>query len=270
MRSTVVLLLALLSGGCSKQFFEPSAEARGFIGTNRYVAASDAGASGFVQKKSAIFDNVSALPTGAGNAQLLSVVSGHSLFLVVVTTSNANPPSGSWPIPTDSSGDVWSLAVGPNSNGNSPTDAVQCAIYWRSSATAGTHTLTQAMALGSAYGHYSFVEATHYSAVDVTSSNSGNTNTTTGTAGTATTTTANDFQLAGLVTNTSGAGLANSAFTDPPTSMTSLIVSNATNAHAGGEHAYRVLGATGSQTVTWTWTTGTETAWCAVMATFSP
>lgn len=227
----------------------------------------------WIQRKAASFQAVSALPTGAGNAQLTGVTAGNTLVLVVVSTANS-VGAAAWPTPTDSSGDAWSLVVGPNANGNSNTDSVKVGVWWRQSASAGTHTLTQSMAVGSIYGTYAFLEVAPCSAVDVSSGTGfGNTSVTTGSTGSVTTTQANDIVVAGLVTNTSNAGLASTGFTDPPAGYTSVAVAQNTQTDAGAEICYRELSATGSQSVTWTWTnTGNaaETAWASVIAAFKP
>lgn len=218
----------------------------------------------YVQKTSASVDNAA----GIGAPQLTGVVAGNTLALILGTTTAGTIGEASWPVPTDSSGQTWLKAVGPVSVGTLTTDQSKGAIYYLLNANAGTHTLTQAWSAGM-YGGYTFLEFAPCTAVDVTTSNGGTTNVTTGNTGTtATTTQANDVVLIGLTTNNSGAGLANSAFTDPPAGYTSLFAAQATNAHTGAQHSYKEVASAGAQSATWTWTTASETSWQAVIATF--
>jgi hypothetical protein len=229
-----------------------------------------------VQSKAAIFSNVTSLPTGAGGARLTGVVSGNTLVLVVGSTRGGAPPQVPWATPTDSTGQTWSIAIAPNSTGNSSSDAVAVGIWYLLNANAGTHTLTQSFAGNPTWGTYAFLELPTCSGVDTTSSNHGETSVTSGDTGSASTTSATSILTAVLVTNTTGGGLASTGFSSPPASpagMTALVVSNDTINTAGGEQAWIGLSATGSQIVTWNWTNtagAAETAWAACFAAFKP
>ena len=73
--------------------------------------------------------------------------------------------------------------------------------------------------------------------------------------------------LAILVTNTTGAGLPNAAFSTP-SGYTSLYTENDTTAHVGSQHAYLETTAAGAQIATWTWSSGAQTTWHAAIAAF--
>ena len=217
----------------------------------------------YVQKVSASADNVASISQG-----LTGVTAGNTLALIVGQTSNA-VGAAAMPAPTDSSGQTWSTAVAPVSVGASGSEVSQAAIYYLLNANAGTHNLTYNLAGAGQFCGYTLVEFPPCSAIDVTASNSGTTSVTTGDTGTTgATAQANEAVLVCLTTNTIGAGLANAAFTDPPGGYTSLFAQQATNAHTGAQHSYLETSATGTQSATWTWTSGAQTSWQAVIATF--
>lgn len=217
----------------------------------------------YIQKVS---NSVDATGTSV-NMTLTGVTAGKTLAVLIGSTSSA-VGQASWGNPTDSAGQTWAKAVGPVSVGASSIEQSMAAIYYLLSANAGTHTLTFTVD-ASSYLTYTFVEMPTCTAVDQTQSSGGTTSTTSGSTGTTgTTTQADEIVLALLTTNTSGAGLANAAFTNPPSGYTSLYVENATNAHTGGQHSYLEVSATGTQSAAWTWTTGAQTSWQAVIATF--
>lgn len=217
----------------------------------------------YVQKVSASADNVASISPG-----LTGVTAGNTLALIVGQTSNA-VGAAARPAPTDSSGQTWSTAVAPVSVGASGSEVSQAAIYYLLNANAGTHNLTYNLAGAGQFCGYTLVEFPACSAIDVTASNSGTTSVTTGDTGTTgATAQANEAVLVCLTTNTIGAGLANAAFTDPPGGYTSLFAQQATNAHTGAQHSYLETSATGTQSATWTWTSGAQTSWMAVIATF--
>lgn len=265
--SWLLALAALSISGCSPEMVESSAWARGVFGTRR-IAVSAAAPAMFVQKTAGTFDNQSNLTTSS--VTITGVTLGNTLIFNLGATG-ISITQVAFTTPTDSSSDVWAAASTGASTGATNGDSVQPGIWWLRAAKAGTHTLSQSY--GSAvWGNWSIVETTPMSAVDQTVRNSGNTSVTTGNTGTSSATTqASEFAVAALATNTSGAGLANAAFSDPPSGYTSLKVQNDTVNHAGGEQAYKELAATGAQSATWTWTnTGNnaQTSWGAALATF--
>lgn len=217
----------------------------------------------YVQKVSASADAVGSIAPA-----LTGVVAGNTLALIVGATNNSIGAAAR-AVPTDSSGQTWLSAVAPVSVGATSGDQSQAAIYYLLNANAGTHTVTFSLPPGSQYCGYTLVEFAACSAVDVTTSNGGTSSGTTGNTGTtATTTQANDVSLICVTTNTTGAGLASSAITDPPSGYTSLFAQQDTTAHTGAQHGYQELSATGTQSATWTWSSGTQTSWQAVIATF--
>lgn len=264
----LLALAALGSSGCSPDALEGSAWARGVFGGRRIAVAGGAPAM-FVQKASGTFDNATSL---AGASVTITGVTLGDTLIFNLGASGISTTQVAYTTPTDSSSDTWAAASTGASTGASNTDSVQPGIWWLRAAKAGTHTLSQSY--GSAvWGNWSLVETTPMGAVDQTVRNSGNTSVTTGNTGTSgATTQAAEFVVAVLSTNTTGAGLASTGFSDPPAGYTSLKVQNDTTAHIGGEQAYKELAATGTQSATWTWTnTGNaaETSWGAALATFS-
>lgn len=217
----------------------------------------------YVQKVSANADSVSSITPG-----LTGVTAGNTLALIVGSTDTTSGVA-SWSPPSDSSGQTWTKAVGPNSVSSGPTDPCKIAIYYLLNANSGTHNLTLSVGSSQFFG-YTLVEFPPCTAVDVTTSNSGTSGVTSGDTGTTgATAQANEAVLVGLVTNTSGAGLSNSAFSDPASSgFTSLFVEQNTTAHVGSQHSYKEVSATGAQTGSWTWSSGAQTSWMAVIATF--
>lgn len=216
-----------------------------------------------VQKVFGSLDNVPNL----GSPSLPTVVAGNTLILVV-GSSAGNIGEASWAVPTDTAGQTWLKAVGPVSVGATQPDQSKIACYYLLNANAGTHTLGQTWS-ANMYGGYVFFECPPCTAADVSTSNGGTTNTTSLSTGTtATTTQANDIVVIGVTTNTSGAGLANSAFTDPPAGFTSLFAAQATNAHTGAQFSYKEVSSAGAQAGAWTCTTGSLTSWQAFVATF--
>lgn len=216
----------------------------------------------FVQKVTASVDNASSI----GSPSLTSVVSGNTLALIL-SSSAAALSEASFAVPTDSSGQTWTKAVGPVAIGTNPAFA-KSAIYYLLNANAGTHTLSQSWNVGT-YGGYTFLELPACTAVDVSTSNGALATVTTGNTGTtATTTQANDVVLIGLATNTNGTGLSNAAFSNPPAGYTTLFVAQDTTAHIGSQHSYKEVSSAGTQIGTWTWTTVAEEVWQATIATF--
>lgn len=217
----------------------------------------------YVQKVSANADGASSI-----TPVLTGVTAGNTLALIVGSTDTTGGVA-SWSPPSDSSGQTWAKAVGPNSVNSGPADPCKIAIYYLLSANAGAHNLTLSAGSSQFFG-YTLVELPPCTAVDVTTSNSGTSGVTSGNTGTTgSTAQANEVVLVGLVTNTSGAGLSNSAFSDPASSgFTSLFVEQNTTAHVGSQHSYKEVSATGAQTGSWTWSSGAQTSWMAVIATF--
>lgn len=217
----------------------------------------------YVQKVSASADSV-----GSISPSLTGVTAGNTLALVVGFTS-VTVGAAARAAPTDSSGQTWSTAVAPVSVGASGSETSQAAIYYLLNANSGTHNLSFTFSGVGQFCGYTLVEFPACSAIDVTASNSGTTSVTTGNTGTTgATAQANEAVLVCLTTNTIGAGLANAAFTDPPSGYTTLFSQQATNAHTGAQHSYLETSATGTQSATWTWTSGAQTSWMAVIATF--
>lgn len=217
----------------------------------------------FVQKVSGNGDNVSSIAPG-----LAGVTLGNTLALIVGSTDTTGGVA-SWSPPTDSSGQTWQKAVGPNSVNSGPADPCKIAIFYLLNANAGTHNLNLGVGSSQFFG-YTLVEFPPCTAVDVTTSNSGTSGVTSGDTGTTgATAQADEAVLVGLVTNTSGAGLSNSSFSDPASSgYTSLYAEQNTTAHVGSQHSYKEVSATGAQTGSWTWSSGAQTSWMAVIAAF--
>lgn len=220
----------------------------------------------YVQKVSASVDGVGSI------APVITGVTLHNTLVLIVGTTDTAQGNASYGVPTDSAsvtGDqTWLKAVGPIGVGASSIEVSKAAIYYLLDAKAGTHTLSQTWS-GGDYGAYTLLEIPACSALDVVTSNGGTTSVTTGSTGTtATTTQANDAVIVALTTNTSGAGLANSGFTDPPSGYTSLFAQQNTSAHTGAQYSYLETSSAGAQSATWTWTNGAQTSWQAVIASF--
>lgn len=219
----------------------------------------------FVQKTSATVDNT----TGLGTCQLTGVAANNSLALLISmggggagAAGNAAPSP-----PTDTGGSGWQLAVGPVSVKGAGAPTTQAAIYYKLGASAGTHSLSMTLPAGT-FCHWTFVEFPVASALDVTTSNSGTTSVTTGNTGTTGSTTQASEAILVALSAEALSGLPAAAFSDPPTTYTSLSAEQVTNAHEGAEHAYKEVAATGTQSATWTWTSGAEDVWMGVIATF--
>lgn len=169
--------------------------------------------------------------------------------------------------PTDSGG-TWVAASAPAGQGS--VDLTGAKIYSEQNAASGTHTASIAFTGGTTDARATLTEwagALTSTALDVAASANATTAQTVTSGTTAATAQASELSVVAMCI-ASGVGVTDALITNPPAGYTSLQYFGNTSTDIGVEHAYKILNATGTQSVTWTWTDATTLFSQGVIATF--
>lgn len=217
----------------------------------------------------AVIQSTGYVPINFGTVvpSLSGVVAGNTL-IADVTYFNSGGGVG---VPTlaDSSGQTWLASTADQQP--YPPNPAGIARYYLPAANVGTHTVTFTGDGAGAFLGASMIEvsgllsvasqdASSHNGVATGATTSGNTGTT------GATTQASEFLICALAGN--GAGLTNMGISDPPSGFTSLAVSQDSTDDFGFEQCYKILTTTGTQSCTWSWTSGGLDQYSALATTF--
>ena len=198
---------------------------------------------------------------------LTSVASGSLLTVLFAYGQSSNTTAVA--TPTDSGG-TWVAASAPAGQIDAGVNITGSKIYYEQNAAGGTHTATIAFTGGNAFCIATLAEwagALTSGALDVATSANATTAQTNTSGTTAATAQASELSVVALCVD-SGAGVADAVITNPPAGYTTLQYAGNTTTNEGTQHSYKVLAATGTQSVTWSWTDGTTLLSQGAIATF--
>lgn len=213
----------------------------------------------FVQKSAQLFgDNVSSIAPS-----LASTTAGNFVALVINNDNGdtASPATGMSP-PAG-----WSDAISPNGAAGGGMFKPVAAIFYKENIAGGTESGTVTVP-ASSYCMATIVEFSGVAAsssLDVTASSSASAVTSGNTGTTAATALADSVAIV-VGGAEDGTGAVTNYSTPATTGYTTIYNSSSAAVHAAGDHSYKILSATGTQSGAWTWTT--SAVFAAVIAVF--